>query len=284
MRENKFVQVYVTIGKENNETQYLFTVHNHPKRPKKYFDPIHIGTLTIDLKNHFKLRTATEWKTDPRRQEMDERLVPLFVSSINSCLTELLTYDIPELSFLAGKLQYEEISRIAMDWNKSPSTMKILNILFPDAKGIGVPTIKEAKYILQIVEEPIPITDNLFLRSIMPISEMNSTPADSEYYFMGDDIRQLKKYLWWEIVLPEPISYEEFEEELEGEIKGLIYRKDKKLIYTNPIDNAEDLPFQLWLYIKKRYNILPSFYDEESFETARLLNTIRGNYNSTQIK
>jgi len=274
MREDKYVQVYVTIGKENNETQYLFTVH--PNRHKKYFDPVHIGTLTIDSENHFNLRTATEWGTGPQKREIDARLASLFAYSINKCLTELLTYDVPELSFLAGKLQYGEIDRVARDWSKAPATMKLINILVPTADKVGTVYISEAKYILQIVEEPIPITNNLILRSIMPLNGSDSDIINGEYHFIGENIKQLRRSLWWEVVLPEPISYEEFEDHIEGRIKGLLYREDGKLIYTNPIETAEDLPFSLWLYIKERYNIMPSFYDEDSFETARTLSILQG--------
>ncbi|HPU44208.1 MAG TPA: hypothetical protein PKI14_12150 [Fervidobacterium sp.] len=275
MREDKFVQVYVTISKENNETQYLFTVH--PNRHKKYFDPVHIGTLTIDSENHFNLRTATEWGTGPQKREIDARLASLFSYSINKCLTELLTYDVPELSFLAGKLQYREIDKVAMDWSKAHGPLKLLNALFPTDKEMGVPYLhNNATYVLQIVEEPIPITDNIFLRSIMPINGGNFGSVNEGFYFAGEDIKQLKKYLWWELILPETISQEEFEDHMEGRIKGLIYRKEGRLIYTNSVETAEDLPFSLWLYIKKRYNIMPSFYDEDSFETARTLSLLQG--------
>jgi len=281
MREDKYVQVYVTIGKENNETQYLFTVH--PNRHKKYFDPVHIGTLTIDSENHFNLRTATEWGTGPQNRETDARLASLFAYSINKCLTELLTYDIPELSFLAGKLQYGEIDKVTMDWSKAPTAMKIINLALSAADEMGIIYLPKAKYVLQLVEEPIPITNNLILKSIMPVTGSDYDIVIGKYYFMGENIKQLRRSLWWEVVLPEPISYEEFEDHIEGRIKGLIYRKEGKLIYTNPIETAEDLPFSLWLYIKERYNIMPSFYDEDSFETAKVLSALQGNYNSIQI-
>lgn len=275
MREDKFVQVYVTIGKVDNETQYLFTVHPSPGRPKGCFKPAHIGTLTIDSENYLSLKTATEWGTNPQDTGSNAKIVSLFAYSINKCLTELLTYDIPELSFLVGKLKYGEADRVAMDWNKAPTAMRIASILKRTDEAMGIPNIPQAKYVLQIVEEPIPITNNLSLRSIMPINGRDYVIVDGEYYFTAGDANHLRRYLWWEVVLPEPISYEEFEERLEGRIKGLVYRRDGRLIYTEPIEKAEDLPSALWLYIKECYNILPDFYDEDSFETAKVLSALR---------
>jgi hypothetical protein len=47
------------------------------------------------------------------------------------------------------------------------------------------------------------------------------------------------------------------------------------LIYTRPILNIEDVPIPLWDFIKKHYNFLPPFFDEESFSTALILSKIK---------
>ena len=273
MREDKFVQVYVNKGKVGEQMQYIFTVHPSPHRPKGCFSPVHIGTITIDDSNHFTLSTLTEWGKDEHYYkdiELNMKIVYLFTASINKCLTELLTYDIPELSFLAGKLQYREAEAVAVDWRTAKLSTRIVSIALGKDEKMGIPDIPQAQYLLQIVDKPIFISKELYkeiyLKSIMWVNEDYEFTIDQPV----NNFEDIKKHLWWEICFPEPITEEVWEERFE-EIKNLSFRDGYRLVYMEPLDSIENIPIQVWMYTKEVYSTLPSFYDEESFTVAKTL-------------
>ena len=174
MREDKFVQVYVNKGKVGEQMQYIFTVHPSPHRPKGCFSPVHIGTITIDDSNHFTLSTLTEWGKDEHYYkdiELNMKIVYLFTASINKCLTELLTHDIPELSFLAGKLQYRKAKAVAMEWRTAKLSTRIVSIILGKDEKMGIPDIPQAQYLLQIIDKPFLIAKEIYLKSIMWLNE-----------------------------------------------------------------------------------------------------------------
>jgi len=269
MREDKFVQVYVSKGKVGEQMQYIFTVHPSPHRPKGCFSPVHIGTITIDTSNHFTLSTLTEWGKDEHYYkdiELNMKIIYLFTASINKCLTELLTYDIPELSFLAGKLQYRKAKAVAMEWRTAKLSTRIVSIILGKDEKMGIPDIPQAQYLLQIIDKPFLIAKEIYLKSIMWLNE------DYEFTINQpvNNFEDIKKHLWWEICFPEPITEEVWEERFE-EIKDLSFRDGSKLIYIAPLDSIENIPIQVWMYTKEVYSALPNFYAEESFTVAKTL-------------
>jgi len=222
-RGNELIQVYVGKGKVNNQTQYIFTVH---PRIKKSFTPIHIGTITIDSPS-FTLSTVTEWKGE--KQNANINIVYSFVTDINKYLTELLTYDIPDLSFLAGKLQYQKIEDVAVDWKTAKSPDRLAAIVLGRDEQMGIPDFSQAKYVLQIKNDPMYVTKDIYLKSIMPVN------ANYEFT-MPKDFESLRKHLWWEICFPKPITEEAWEDRFE-EVKGFTFRDGSRLIYTLPINS-----------------------------------------------
>lgn len=280
MREDKFVQVYANGGKMEDKIYYVFTVHPSPSRPKGCFTPVSIGEIGIQPQFPsgpftFTVTTGTEWdavKHQHTRIEKNLFSVYLFANSINKCLTQLLTFDIPELSFLAGKLLYKPAKGVAVDWSKAEPFTMILKLLSGEGSLLGIPDLPQAKFLLQIADQPIQINKEISLTSIMPVSDTKRFELESQEPITR--FEQLRPYLWWQINLPDEIGEDESENGITETIEGFTDREGHS-IYTQPLYSIEDLPFRFWLYIKNKYHVLPPFYDENSFEVSRTLNSIK---------
>lgn len=276
MREDKFVQVHVNVEKTPEQIVYHLIVHPSLERPKGCFSPTKIGEIILeglpDQLYTFTLKTAMEWEQDAKLAEKNCFCLTLFASSITKLLNQIVSEEIPELSFLAGKLKYGSIENVIVDWSKTNPTYHFAGIIFDYKEKLGIPDLEKARSFLSLTDTTYLVNKQITIVLLMPVNDSRCFTAISNNPITS--FHQINQYLWWSFHFDHYFSKSDFVSTKLDSEHGYNVIEDI-LIYTRPTLNIEDVPIPLWDFIKKHYNFLPPFFDEESFSTALILSKIK---------